>query len=271
MKANRPAQTGRFCYNDGMKKKEKLIVGNWKLNPTDKETAKKIFVGVRQSSTKSKYSKTVICPPFHYLSVLQPLIKGKKIALGAQDVFWENEGAFTGEISPVMLSKAGASYVIIGHSERRAMGETDEMVNRKVKAALKEGLRAIVCVGEKERDVHGHYLEFLSAQIRNSLDKIQKKSLSEIVIAYEPVWAIGKKEALNGSLLYEMTLFVKKVISDIYGYDAGMNMSVLYGGSVTPANTEDIISNGQVDGLLIGRQSLDPESFNEIITLIDQL
>lgn len=255
-----------------MKKIEKLMVGNWKLNPGSKETAKKIFISIRQKLSKIRKSKVVICPPLPYLISLQPFSKGK-ITLGAQNVFWENEGAFTGEVGPKTLKDVGAGYVIIGHSERRALGETNEVVNRKIKITLKEGLKVILCVGERERDPHGEYLEFLSSQIKQSLEKVQKKSLENVIVAYEPVWAIGKSdsEAITGTSLHEMTLFVKKVISDVYGYTAGMGMMVLYGGSVSPRNAEDILSKGEVNGLLIGRQSLEPEGFGEILTIAEKL
>ncbi|MDP2705145.1 MAG: triose-phosphate isomerase [Patescibacteria group bacterium] len=255
-----------------MKKSEKLIVGNWKLNPTSKETAKKTFLSIRKKLAKIRKSKVVICPPFPYLSLLQPLVKGK-IILGAQNVFWENEGAFTGEVGSKILKNVGVTYVIIGHSERRALGETNEIVNQKIKIALKDGLKVILCVGERERDTHGEYLQFLSSQIKQSLDKVQKKSLENVIVAYEPVWAIGKSdsEAITGASLHEMVLFVKKVVSDVYGYSAGMSMAVLYGGSVSPRNAEDILGKGEVDGLLVGRQSLEPEGFGEILSIAEKL
>ena len=252
-----------------MKKGTAIVVANWKMNPEDESRAKKIFLTTRTATLKARHTEVVVCPPFIYLSALKKISKGA--SLGVQDLFWEENGSFTGEISPSMARSAGAHFAIVGHSERRALGETDEMVSKKIKAALGNGLQVIVCIGEKERDAHGKYLHVLSAQIHGSLGKIQKKHLASVIIAYEPVWTIGKPnfQALSGPLIHETTLFIRKVLSDMYGHSEAMNFPILYGGSVSPKNAKDIIVDGNVQGLLVGRQSLE-EGFKDIIMSVDQ-
>jgi triosephosphate isomerase len=229
---------------------------------------------VKKTATRLKKTQVVICPPFIYLNNLRKIVgKSANLSLGAQNAFWEIEGAFTGEVSPEMIKNYGGSYVILGHSERRALGETDEMVAKKAIACLKTGLKIILCVGEKVRDEQGDYLVFLREEIRNSLNKVQKKFLKNIIIAYEPIWAIGKKdtEAMLPADIHETSIYIKKILFEIYGQESALAVPVLYGGSVGGKNAGDIIKNGEVDGLLVGHQSLKPESFNEILKSVENL
>jgi len=251
-----------------MNKNKILIVANWKMNPDTVEKAKEIFKETEKSVVGLRNAKVVVCPPFVYLSDLEK-INNSKIVLGAQDMFWEEAGSFTGEISSKMLK--GEGYVILGHSERRELGETDEMVAKKISSAIKAGLCPILCVGEKERDTHGEYLHFLRAQIKNSLGKLPKKLLNKIIIAYEPVWAIGKgdEEAMKPADIHETTLFIKKVLADIYDQKVAVSVPILYGGSVSYNNAKDIITDGEVQGLLVGRESLNPKKFGELLKVVD--
>jgi triosephosphate isomerase len=250
-----------------MKKNNILIVGNWKMNPGTAEEAKQIFKEIKLFARNLKNIKLVICPPFVYLSDLEKTSE-PKIILGAQDMFWEKSGAFTGEISPSMLSDE--SYVIIGHSERRELGESDEMVAKKVNSAIKAGLKPILCVGEKERDDHGEYWHFLRNQIINSLDKLPKKYLTKLVIAYEPVWAIGQAEAMKVEDIHITTIFIKKVLTEIFKDKAVLKIPILYGGSVSHLNASEIIKAGEVQGLLVGRESLNSKKFGELLKNVDQ-
>lgn len=253
-----------------MKKPAKFVVANWKMNPDSLERAKTIFLHTRRATEGIRKTEVIICPPFVYLESLGRLTRG--ISLGAQDVFWEPEGSFTGEISASMIKDTGVSYVIIGHSERRALGDTNEIVNKKVKASLKEGLTVILCVGERERDSQGHYLSFLTSQIQSALDKVSKRNLESLIIAYEPVWAVGQSDyrALDGRALHETSLFIRKILADMYGHSEAMETPILYGGSVNTQNAESILSEGNVQGVLVGRQSLE-ENFEEIIDLVEEL
>ena len=244
------------------------------MNPVSEKEAEWILSGVKKTVAKLKKTQVVVCPPFIYFNNLQKIIgKSANLSLGAQNSFWEIEGAFTGEVSPEMIKNYGGSYVILGHSERRALGETDEMVSKKTLVCLKTGLKTVVCVGEKVRDEQGDYLVFLKDEIRNSLNKIQKRFLRNLIIAYEPIWAIGKKdtEAMSPADIHEMAIYIKKILSEIYGQESALAVSILYGGSVGRGNTGEIIKNGGVDGLLVGHQSLKSESFNEILKSVEKI
>jgi triosephosphate isomerase len=251
-------------------KSKRLVVGNWKMNPGSPELARAIFLAIRRAGEKLKRTQVLICPPSIYLGILAKFTT-PKVKIGTQNVFWEGSGPYTGEFSPQMVKASEGNHTIIGHSERRELGETPEMVNKKVLAATVAGLVTILCVGEKNRDSQGDYLSFIKDQLSSALVGIQKRYVSNLVIAYEPVWAIGKsdKEAMKGSEMHEMLLYIKKVLSDLIGRDYAESVPVLYGGSVTSMNAEDIVGNGHVDGLLVGRQSLDPIQFKEILRLVD--
>ncbi|MBX4210880.1 triose-phosphate isomerase, partial [Candidatus Parcubacteria bacterium] len=174
-------------------KKTKIVIANWKMNPTSKEKAQDLFSKLKRIAKPLTKTNLIICPPAVYLGCFKKP-EARNIHLGAQNIFWEHSGSFTGEMSTEMLKNDGVRYVIIGHSERRKLGETVEMVNKKLLAALRDGLTAILCIGEVTRDASGDYLEFLTNEIRTALSKVTKQNLEKIIIAYEPVWAIGKSE-----------------------------------------------------------------------------
>ncbi|MEK7185633.1 MAG: triose-phosphate isomerase [Patescibacteria group bacterium] len=259
-----------------MSKTKRLVIANWKMNPQTPDEAKAILAGTRKATESLKYTEVIVCPSFLYFPAAVKSITSKvraKMRVGVQDIFWEDRGSFTGEVSAAMVKAGGGTHVIVGHSERRALGETDEMVGKKVAAVVREDLTAILCIGEGERDVNGNYLSFLKQQLSAGLSGVQKRHVGQIVVAYEPVWAIGKseREALTGSGMHEMTIFIRKLLSDIYGRDIAVQVPILYGGSVTPANAGDIVSEGHTDGLLVGRQSLDPAQFVEILKIVDSI
>lgn len=253
-------------------KKKKIIVGNWKMAPVTEEEARKTFAGIKKSATKFHNVETVVCPPFVYIGDLAGRAAGKRFSVGAQDSFWKEEGAYTGEISPTMIKALGGAYVILGHSERRALGESNEMVAQKTNAAIKAGLKVILCVGEKERDEHGVYTKYIEEQVRESLAQVQKKSLEHIIIAYEPVWAIGAKalRAATPGDVVEISILLRKIITTLYGNDVGRSLIILYGGSVDAKNCESFMVEGGADGLLVGRASLDAKQFSQIIALADR-
>lgn len=253
---------------------KKIIIANWKMNPFSAKEAEDILNEVKKTVVKLKKTQVIVCPPFIYFNNIQKKIgMSANLFLGAQNSFWENTGAFTGEISPEMIKNYGASYVILGHSERRALGETDEMISKKALSCLKIGLKTVLCVGEKIRDEQGNYLTFLRDEIYNSLNKIQKKFLHNLIIAYEPIWAIGKSdvEAMRPAGIREMVIYIKKILSEIYGKESAVAVPIIYGGSVGDKNAVEIIKGGEVDGLLVGHQSLKPENFNEILKLTENI
>jgi triosephosphate isomerase (TIM) len=252
------------------KSKKKLLVGNWKMNPARLEDAKRVFAAYRKVGAKLSHTTIIACPPFIYVPLVALSKSSTRVFAGAQDVFYENEGAFTGEISAKMLRDLGVSYVIIGHSERRKMGETDEIVSKKAIAALSVGLQVIICCGEAVHDAEGAYLAFLKEQVKNSLANIPKSAASKILIAYEPIWAIGAAEAMKPEQIRETALFIKKVAADLFGHDAALDLPVLYGGSVNWRNAGDIIRIGGVQGLLVGRESVNVLGFVELAKAVDQ-
>ncbi len=251
--------------------KGKIIIGNWKMNPLTLKEAEKLFTGVVKSVSTVKNTEIVACPPFLYLEKLKKL--SKKISLGAQDAFWGDTGAFTGEVSAEMLYGAGARYVILGHSEKRAQGESDSEINKKIKSSLASGLLPILCVGENERDLNHEYFNLIKAQLKVCLEGISKSLASKIIIAYEPVWAISstpdRKDATPDDS-QEMVIFIRKILFDKFGPDGG-RMRIIYGGSVSEKSAEEFLRNGGVDGLLVGRASLDAKKFGEIVKTCEVL
>lgn len=244
-----------------MRKTKKLIVSNWKMNPATLDEAKALCKKVSKVSGRLRNIESVICPPFVHLASLS--VKN----LGAQDVFWRNGGSFTGEISPEMLRDLGVSYCIVGHSERRTIGESDELISKKVLAALREGLKVILCIGEKERDVAGAYFEFLKTQLKQSLAGVERKYLLDITLAYEPLWSIGKSfaDAMKPIDIRETSIFIRKVLSDIYDQKVASSVRIIYGGSVEKENISGILSEGEVAGVLVGHKSLEADDFIELL------
>ncbi len=252
-----------------MKKIKKLIVGNWKMNPKSLIDAKKLARDVKRAMRNVKKTQVVVCPPYLYLSPLSSM-PSNTFLLGSQDAFYEPSGSYTGEVSFAQLAQFKVSFVIVGHSERRKMGETDEVINKKVRAAVGEGMTAVVCVGEVVRDEQGEYLGYIKNQIHMALRDVSKKLLDHVVIAYEPVWAIGGTAAMTPSDVHEMSIFIQKTLHDMYGVLAD-SIRLLYGGSVTAENAGQIVHDGHVHGLLVGRDSLKAKDFITIIKTVDSL
>ncbi len=250
-----------------------LIAGNWKMFPTTLVDAKKILQTIKKGTIKLKYTETVICAPTIFLSELSRLVTGKRISLGSQNVFFEREGAYTGETSPAMLKSIKIRTTIIGHSERRAMGETDEEVGEKVVAALREGLNVILCVGETIRDHDGTYTRVISNQLKAALSRVQRPQVARLAIAYEPVWAIGKnaERPATPEDVLEISILIKKVLADAYGQQNAEHVPILYGGSVDHTNAKGFLLDGNVRGLLVGRASLSARSFGEILAIADSI
>lgn len=252
------------------KKHTPLIIGNWKMNPSTLQKAQLLFIDVKKTtSKKNAIAEVVIAPPFVYLTELQKISKNTRAALCAQDVSFEKEGAHTGEVSLSMLKSVGVSYVIIGHSERRAQGETNEEILKKTQATLKDGLIAVVCVGEKVRDAQGDYFSFVESQLKSMVKEIPKAHLKRLVIAYEPIWTIGTSTHATAEDVQEMKLFIQKVIADSLGRSMVSKIRIIYGGSVNSENAADLLEVGGADGFLIGGASLKPKDFTSIILIAD--
>lgn len=249
------------------RKTKKLVVANWKMNPSSLVEATKLWAEVKRAVGRAPHVQTVICSPSLYLSTLSENLSGNRLLLGAQNCYFERSGAYTGEVSPVQLSNLGVRYVILGHSERRAMGENDELIGKKVAAALREGLIVILCVGESERDSEGNYFNTVKAQIENSLGKIPRRYFLNLIVTYEPVWAISTHATgveLPADML-QMSIFIRKVMAGICGKDIAAKLPVLYGGSVDERDCAAYITEGGADGLLVGKMSLFADTFVPII------
>lgn len=253
-------------------KRKKMIVANWKMNPPTLSEARRLAGGVKRAVSGLSKIKVIICPPFIYLPAICSASKNK-VSFGSQDVFWKEKGAYTGEVSPRMIKDVGAKYTIIGHSERRALGETNEMINRKIKAALKEGLSVILCIGEKERGSDGSHFKFLQEELLEGIRGVPKKSLKNIIVAYEPIWAIGRhaKDAMKPEDMHEMAIYIKKVLAEKHDKNAALSIPILYGGSAEPSNTEDMLRDGQADGLLVGHASLNLGDFKDILHIANKV
>jgi len=253
---------------------EKLIIANWKMNPESIAVAKKLFTEVKKTAGKLSNVKTVIAPPFLYIYELSKLYTGNKIEFASQDVFWEKKGSFTGEIGVSMLKNSGVKYVIVGHSERRALGDNDENINKKILASIQSGLAVILCVGEKNRDnKDGVHLSFLAKQLEGALKDVPQNKISKIIIAYEPIWAIGKneKDAMKSYELHEMVIFIRKTMVNIFGKNSALKIPILYGGSVEIENTETLLTEGMADGLLVGHASLSAREFSDMLKIVQNI
>ncbi len=243
-----------------------IIAGNWKMNKNIGES-----IDLANSIKRSLYDieevEIAICPPYTSLSDVREVVMGTNIKLGGQDVYWEREGAFTGEVSAAMLKDVGCEYCIIGHSERRQFfGETNETVNKKAKAILKEGLKPIVCVGEKlEERKKSKTFDVVKNHVTNSLAGLSKEEMLKTVIAYEPVWAIGTGVNATKEQAQEAHQYIRSLLKEMFGEDVARAVRIQYGGSVKPENIKELISQEDVDGALIGGASLEADSFIQIV------
>lgn len=229
--------------------RKSLIIANWKCNPTSFKKAKSLFNSIKRGLKDVKNVKVVICPPFVYLSILtRPSLTHQRVNLGGQSCFWEQKGAFTGEISPLMLKDLGCSYVIIGHSERRKyFSETDSIINRKVKLALKNDLSPILCIDKV-------------SQIKKGIKGVPKREIKKIIVAYEPIWAIGTGRACGFKEAKKFNLSIKKVL--------GSKNYILYGGSVNSQNVKGFIKEAKFQGVLVGGASLKAKEFVKMVKAV---
>jgi triosephosphate isomerase len=243
-----------------------LIAGNWKMYKTVGE-AVALVTALSEGFTGSDDREVLVCPPFTALHAVASALEGSPIRVGAQDLFYEKQGAFTGAISPVMLRDVGCTYVIVGHSERRQVfGDDDALVNRKLHAALAHDLRPILCVGETkpQRDA-GQAEQVVVGQVRAGLQQVSPDALQSVVIAYEPVWAIGTGDTATPQDAQAMHATIRATLAELYGAAAADQVRVQYGGSVKPDNVDELMRQPDIDGALVGGASLTPESFLRII------
>jgi triosephosphate isomerase (TIM) len=240
-----------------------IVIANWKMNPIKLSHAKKLIEGYKKIPKNSNID-IVICPPAPFINLF---VDSKRMMLGVQNVSTEKEGAFTGEISAPMVKSFGAKYCIVGHSERRAMGETSEIVAKKAVACLQNGISPIVCIGEKSRDASAEHWQEIKWQLVDSLQNIPKQVIKKCIIAYEPIWAIGKKS--HGPMLTddvsESAIFIRKILTEMFGSKIADCVRIVYGGSVDTQSAKNIAKSQCISGFLVGRASLSARDFLSII------
>lgn len=270
-----------------------LIIANWKMNPATSSEARHLLNTIQKGLKGSNGAEVIVCPPFIWLPILGSLIKSSEtFSAGGQDLFWEKQGAYTGEVSPLMLKDAGCEYVIVGHSERREfLGETDEMVNKKTRVALKNRLKPILCVGEKARDtfdsegrVENYINPIVEDQLKKALEGVDKSRVVDIVIAYEPIWAIStsgageapepEKSSVRGKAdtpddALSAAMFIRKIIAKMFDDRRVIKkIRVIYGGSVNSKNVASFVGQEGIDGVLIGGASLNGSEFSKIVKIL---
>lgn len=242
--------------------KPPLVVGNWKMHGTESE-AIRLVRQIRMGVKAIHGVEIVLAPPFTALTAVHKLLRGSRLQLAAQDVHWEMEGAFTGEISPRMLRESGCRFAIIGHSERRRLfGESDQVVGRKIFAALQTGLRPILCVGESwQQRKRGEMRQVVAGQLRAALKGLNKSAIGKVEIAYEPVWAIGTGRNATPDQVSEVHCWIRSCLKKLAANKAAQSCRILYGGSVRPENAGELSKAQEVSGLLVGGASLKPRDF----------
>ena len=247
--------------------KKRLVIANWKMYVEDKEAAVAYAKTLRAKMRALPNVAVSIAPSFILIPAVAEALARSTVAVGGQATSRYHADAHTGDVSAKMLKNFGASFVIVGHSERRAMGETDEIVRRQIQEAGEAGLSAVLCVGERERDQGGEHFAFIKTQLSSALVGISKKSLRGMVIAYEPVWAIGKSaaDAMKPQEIQESVILIRKIVTEILGREAALKIPVLYGGSVEESNATQILKDGGVGGFLVGHASVNLENFLPIL------
>ena len=248
-----------------------VIAGNWKMNMTATET-KKFAEDMKKIMPRAKWCETLICVPACNIQTAVKAFKDLRISVGAENVYFEEKGAYTGEVSADMLKDLGVKYVIIGHSERRQyFGETDFTVNKKVLAALEAGLHPIICVGESlEQRELGITMELIALQVKSALAGVPAEKVRKCVIAYEPIWAIGTGKTATAEQAAEVCTFIRTTVRHLYGARIARSVTVQYGGSMKPANAAELLSQPDIDGGLIGGASLKAADFVEIVNAANQ-
>jgi triosephosphate isomerase len=245
--------------------KKPFIAGNWKLHKTISE-AVDLVTRLRKASSELKDSRLVVIPPFTALHAVSKALQGSSIQVGAQNVYWEDKGAYTGEISAPLIKDAGCSYVVIGHSERRQyFGETNKTVNQKIKAALAHNLVPIMCIGESlEERENGETIKKVKTQLSDGLEGLTKEEIIQIIIAYEPIWAIGTGLTATPDQAQDVHSFIREKLEEKHGNEVSSCAIILYGGSVKPENSFSLLKEKDINGALVGGASLKAESFVEI-------
>ena len=246
--------------------RKKVIAGNWKMN-MGLHQSQKLVSEIINGLGKDTKAEVIVCPPFTSLNEVSSLLKGTQIKLGAQNMYYEESGAFTGEVSADMLKSVGCEFVILGHSERRVIfNEPDELINKKIKAALAKSLKPIFCIGELlEQREKGETMQVVSRQVENGLEGVSAEQMKNVIIAYEPVWAIGTGKTATPLQAQEVHSFIRELVANNFPISVAENLIIQYGGSVKPENSGELLSQKDIDGALVGGACLKADSFLRII------
>jgi triosephosphate isomerase len=246
--------------------RRKVIAGNWKMN-LNLHQSQKLVSEILNGLGRDNKAEVIVCPPFTSLNEVSTLLKGTQVKLGAQNMYFEESGAYTGEVSADMLKSVGCEYVILGHSERRVIfNEPDELINKKIKSAISKQLKPIFCVGELlEQRESGKTMEVVSRQVEKGLNGVSAEQMKNIIIAYEPVWAIGTGKTATPQQAQEVHLFIRELVAKIFSVPIAENLIIQYGGSVKPDNSSELFSQKDIDGALVGGACLKADSFLSII------
>lgn len=244
-----------------------IVVANWKMNPPSFKEAKALFEATKKVAERCPKVSLIIAPPAIYLHPLVSNYRGTKISFAAQNAHFEASGARTGETSIAQARDAGADYMLVGHSERRAMGETNEDTGKKVSAVLAQKMTPILCVGETKRESSGEYLDIVGEQLRTALADVAPAKISKVIIAYEPVWAIGGETTMSPRDMHSMAIFIRKTIVGVYG-DIGHSIKILYGASVGEKNASAMLREGDVRGFVVGHVSTNAQRFTELLKVL---
>jgi triosephosphate isomerase len=250
--------------------KKNIVVGNWKMYLETVDEAKKFAAGLRRKAGTFSTVDVQLAPPFTLLTTVAAALKGSVVKVGAQSVSQYKDQKRTGDVSASMAKAAGATFTLVGHSERRAMGESNAMVRTLLERALAANLTAVLCIGETERDPAGAYLSIITEQLSSAFDGLPAPKPGKVIVAYEPVWAIGKTaaEAMQVSDLREMSIFIKKTLTEYMDRTSALKIPILYGGAVEPSNARTLLVDGDVSGLLVGHASSDLDEFLGIIKAV---
>lgn len=248
-----------------VKKNSALIVGNWKAFIESPKAGLTLLKAIDKSLPRGMKSTVVVCPPALLVAYLRCMYQGKRIALGVQDISLASQGAHTGEVTAELARASGATYVIVGHAERRASGESSEQVAGEARAALDAGLKPIICVGESERDKQGAFFSNIEKMLAESVARLDAKELGKVVIAYEPVWAIGAATPPDARVVQEAIIYIRKTLVALFGREAALKVKIIYGGAVEEDSAGELLTAGQAQGFLVGRASVDHQNFAGII------
>jgi triosephosphate isomerase (TIM) len=246
--------------------KHPLVIANWKMNPVTLSEAKSIAKATVAIAKKNAQATVVVAPPHLYITEVKKIAGKSALLVGAQNCHIDVKGAYTGEHAAMQLRDAGVAFVIIGHSERRKQGETNELIAKKVLAATVAKLHPVVCVGEESRDAQGNFLSLIETQVTTALAQLPKSRLKDVIIAYEPIWAIGTGATATVADVEEMQMFIKKVLTKQFDRNIARGVRIVYGGSVNAENAKELFAGGGVDGFLVGGASLKPVDFAKIVS-----